>query len=480
MAIHRAYAYNPRPSPCRVLQIMSAPRLHFDAETLFALLRMSIPMVISQGAFALMIFTDRYFLAQLGPAHMAAALGGGVACYFSYSLFNGVLAYANALVAQYLGAGEPGKCSKVVTQGMLLTVACIPLLAVIALLMRQIFTAMQHSPEQAELEIIYYDIMMFCTFFTLVKVVLASFFSGIGNTRIVMICDVLGILINIPLAYGLIFGAFGLPEMGIAGAAWGTVLSSIFAVVIFLAFYLAHSNRVRFAINQSLVFDAGIIRRYLRLGFPSGVEMFLNVAAFNLFLLMFQGYGIAEAASATIVFNWDILSFVPLVGLSIAVMSLIGNAVGSGDMSRATAITTAGYMLGLGYSLILAITYVSFRNPLVEMFIFQDTEADAIRTLSRFMMVGLSCYVLCEGVLQVAAGVLRGAGDTHWVMYASVTLHWAMLVSQYFIIKVFELGPRVSWVGFVIMVLMIMVVFLYRLLGNRWRDPERLRAVMAE
>ena len=96
------------------------------------------------------------------------------------------------------------------------------------------------------------------------------------------------------------------------------------------------------------------------------------------------------------------------------------------------------------------------------------------------MMVGLSCYVLCEGVLQVAAGVLRGAGDTHWVMYASVTLHWAMLVSQYFIIKVFELGPRVSWVGFVIMVLMIMVVFLYRLLGNRWRDPERLRAVMAE
>ena len=290
----------------------------------------------------------------------------------------------------------------------------------------------------------------------------------------------LGILINIPLAYGLIFGAFGLPELGIAGAAWGTVLSSIFAVVIFLTFYLARSNRVRFAINQSLVFDAGIIRRYLRLGFPSGVEMFLNVAAFNLFLLMFQGYGIAEAASATIVFNWDILSFVPLVGLSIAVMSLIGNAVGSGDMSRATAITTAGYMLGLGYSLILAITYVSFRNPLVEMFIFQDTEADAIRTLSRFMMVGLSCYVLCEGVLQVAAGVLRGAGDTHWVMYASVTLHWAMLVSQYFIIKVFELGPRVSWVGFVIMVLMIMVVFLYRLLGNRWRDPERLRAVMAE
>ena len=152
---------------------MSVRRLHFDADTLFALLRMSIPMVISQGAFAIMIFTDRWFLAQIGPAHMAAALGGGVACYFSYSLFNGVIAYANALVAQYLGAGETGKCSKVVTQGVLLSIACIPLLAIIALLMRQIFAVMEHSPEQAELELVYYDIMMYCTFFTLVKVVLA-------------------------------------------------------------------------------------------------------------------------------------------------------------------------------------------------------------------------------------------------------------------------------------------------------------------
>jgi MATE family multidrug resistance protein len=137
-------------------------------------------------------------------------------------------------------------------------------------------------------------------------------------------------------------------------------------------------------------------------------------------------------------------------------------------------------VLGLGYSLVLASLYLVFRNPLVDMFIFQEEDARVIRELARFMMVGLSCYVLCEGVLQVAAGVLRGAGDTRWIMYASVALHWTMLVLQYFIIKVFERGPRVSWVGFVVMILMITVVFLWRLLGNRWRDPERLKAVMAE
>jgi MATE family multidrug resistance protein len=459
---------------------MSTRRLHFDAETLFTLLRMCVPMVISQGAFAVMIFTDRYFLAQLSPAHMAAALGGGVAWYFSFALFNGILAYANALVAQYLGADEPGKCSKVLTQGFLLSCACIPPLVLIGWGMRGIFAAMGHTPAQVELEVTYYTILMYCSFLTLVKVCLSSFFSGIGQTRVVMICDVIGIALNIPLSYALIFGSFGLPAMGMAGAAWGTVLSTAFTVGVFLVFYLARANRERFAIAASLVFDAGITRRYIRLGFPSGMEMFLNVAAFNLFLLMFQSYGIPAAAAATIVFNWDVLSFVPLLGLNIAVMSLIGRAVGSGDMSRTTAVTTSGYVLGLGYSLVLASLYLVFRNPLVDMFIFQEEDARVIRELARFMMVGLSCYVLCEGVLQVAAGVLRGAGDTRWIMYASVALHWTMLVLQYFIIKVFERGPRVSWVGFVVMILMITVVFLWRLLGNRWRDPERLKAVMAE
>jgi MATE family multidrug resistance protein len=455
-------------------------RLHFDTATLLQLLRLSIPMVISQGSFGMLIFTDRYFLGQIDPAHMAAAMGGGVACYFSYCLFNGIISYANALVAQYRGAGETEKCSKVVTQGVVLSVGCIPLMALIWFGMRQIFAAMGHSPVQAELELVYYDIMMLCTFPHLVKICLASFFSGIGSTRTVMICDVLQVLLNIPLAYGLIFGAFGLPEMGMAGAGWATVIASVLGVALFCVAYFAPANRRRYRIAESFRIDMGILRRYVRLGFPSGVELFLNIAAFNGFLLMFHSYGLAEAAAATIVFNWDILSFVPLLGLNIGVMTLVGHAVGSQDLSRVNAVMTSGYLLGIGYSVCLAICYVLFRGPLVEIFIVPGPEGPAIRELALFMMIGLSCYVLCEGVLQVIAGALRGAGDTRWIMVASVTLHWAMLISQFIMIRILGYGPRVSWWGFVIMILMITVVFGYRLLGNRWRDPERLKAVMAE
>jgi MATE family multidrug resistance protein len=452
----------------------------FNPDTLSRLIRMALPMVISQGAFAIMIFTDRWFLAQLSPTHMAAALGGGVAWYFTISLFIGILAYATALVAQYLGAEEFGKCSRVVTQGVIMSIACMPLFLVFAIFGRGMFTAMGHDPAQVVEEETYYTIMTLFGSLMLARTCMSSFFSGIGKTRIVMICDVSGIFFNIPLTWMLVFGKFGLPAMGIAGAAYGSIASMVFTMGLYLAFYLARQNREKFEIAKSFAFDKGISRRYLRLGFPSGMEMFLNIAAFNLFLLMFQSYGIPEAASATIVFNWDIFSFVPLLGLNIAIMSMIGRFVGAGDMTKTNEVTSAGYILGIGYSLLLCLLFIVFRNQLVELFIFYEDQAGEIRSLSRFMMIGLSCYVLCEGILQVAAGVLRGAGDTKWIMYASVSLHWAMLVSQFFIIKVWNYGPRVSWMAFVLMIFCICSVFLYRLWGNKWRDQDKLDAVMAE
>lgn len=452
----------------------------FNPDTLSTLIRMALPMVVSQGAFAIMIFTDRWFMAQISPTHMAAALGGGVAWYFTISLFNGILAYATALVAQYMGAQEFGKCSRVITQGVLMSIASLPLFLVLAFVGKGMFAAMGHDPAQVVEEETYYTIMTLFGSLMLARTCLSCFFSGIGRTSVVMICDVAGVLFNIPLTWALVFGQFGLPALGIAGAAYGSVTSMVFTLGLYLAFYLARENRQKFSIASSLIFDRGIARRYLRLGFPSGMEMFLNIAAFNLFLLMFQSYGIPEAASATIVFNWDILSFVPLLGLNIAIMSMIGRFVGAGDMTKTNEVTSAGYILGIGYSLMLCLLFIVFRNQLVEIFIFYEEQSEEIRSLARFMMIGLSCYVLCEGILQVAAGVLRGAGDTRWIMAASVSLHWAMLVLQFFIIKVWDFGPRVSWLAFVLMILAICVVFLARLWSNKWRDPDRLLAVMAE
>ena len=208
--------------------------------------------------------------------------------------------------------------------------------------------------------------------------------------------------------------------------------------------------------------------------------MFLNVAAFNLFLLMFQSYGVAQGAAAAIVFNWDILSYVPMVGLNIAVLSMIGRFVGSNDLARANEVISAGFVIGLSYSGLLALLYIVFRYPLVDLFAPPAGDFQEIRDLATFMMLGLASYAMADATIQVCGGVLRGAGDTRWVMWASVSLHWVMLVLQYFIILVWDYGPRASWLAFVVMILAIAAVFVARLRTGIWRDPERLRMVMAE
>jgi MATE family multidrug resistance protein len=195
---------------------------------------------------------------------------------------------------------------------------------------------------------------------------------------------------------------------------------------------------------------------------------------------MFQGYGVTEGAAAAIVFNWDILSFIPMIGLNVGIISLIGRFVGARDMTRVNEVMTAAFAVALTYAAVLAVTYSTLRYPLVEVFAPPSGDFTAIRELSAFMMIGLSSYVIADAVIIVCGGILRGAGDTRWLMVASVTLHWAMLVAQFFIIRVFDLSPKVSWWALVALVLAIALVYALRLKSGHWRDPDVLNKVMAE
>jgi MATE family multidrug resistance protein len=454
--------------------------LKIEKNTLSELMTIAYPMVVSQGAFAVMIFTDRYFMSLISPTHMAASLGGGVASFFCMSLFIGVLSYANALVAQYYGARDLEKCPRVVTQGLILCIGFIPLLLLIGYFVGNLFNLMGHAPEMEVLELKYFYILIWGSGIGLIKTCFASYFTGIAKTRVVMFADTIGVALNIPLTYVLIFGTWYFPELGIEGAAYATIICSVISLFVFMLFYFERHHRTKYKINDSFNLEIGILRRYMRLGIPSGIEMFLNVAAFNLFLLMYQSYGIAEAASAAIVFNWDIMSFVPMIGLNVALISMVGRFVGERNLDRMREVIVSGFLISLAYSSFLAFAFVVFREPLVAIFIVEGQHSSAILELSTFMMVGLASYVLADAIILVAGGVLRGAGDTQWLMWASVLLHWAMLLAQYVVIKILYLGPRTAWVVFVVMIILTAIVYLFRLRSGKWRSPEALARVMAE
>jgi MATE family multidrug resistance protein len=251
-------------------------------------------------------------------------------------------------------------------------------------------------------------------------------------------------------------------------------------MAVYLKFYLSAAHQRQFHVAESLRLDRGIMRRYLRLGMPAGLESFMNISSFNLFLLLFQTYGVVQGAAMAIVFNWDILSFIPMIGLNIGVMTLIGRFVGAGNMVRTNEVISSGFIIALFYSGLLALLFLVFRDPLVAVFTTPDHNFAEIHDLASHMMIGLVTYMLADATILICGGVLRGAGDTRWIMITSVTVHWAMLVVQYFVILVYGYGPLVSWWVFVAMLNILAGLYLARLLGGTWRQPDRLARVMAE
>lgn len=448
--------------------------------TLHRLFRLALPMMVSQGALALMFFADRFFLSRIGPVHVAASLGGGVSFWVCLCFFNGIVAYANAIVAQYYGRRDMQRCPQVVTQGIILSVLAQPLLWLLAWPAQYTFEWMGHAPQQVALERPFFLVLIGGGLLFLIKTVFASYFSGVGRTRVVMIADVIGVLLNVPLSYVLIFGKLGFPALGIIGAGIGTIIAAALTIAVYLAFYLNRIHAERFGVHKSLVYAPGIMRRYLRLGFPSGLEVFIGLGTFNVFLLLFQSYGIAEGAAMAIVFNWDMLSFVPLMGLNIALMSMTGRAVGAREMSRTNEVIGAGFVLGVSYSGVLAIIFVVFRESLLSVFATPGQDFTPIMLIGAPMMIGMATYVVADSLILVCSGVLRGAGDTRWLMIASVTIHIVMLTIQVLVILVWRLGPLTSWWVLVATLLCQAAIYLLRLLGQRWRAPERLASVMAE
>jgi multidrug resistance protein, MATE family len=206
----------------------------------------------------------------------------------------------------------------------------------------------------------------------------------------------------------------------------------------------------------------------------------MNISSFNLFLLLFQSYGVVQGAAMAIVFNWDMVSFIPMMGLNIGVMSLIGRFVGAGNMERANQVISSGFIMALGYSGLLAILFLVFRESLVGVFETQDGNFTAISELASHMMIGLTTYMLADATILIAGGALRGAGDTRWIMVTSISVHWLMLLAQYCVIVIYGFGPRVSWWVFVSMLILLALLYLRRLFGGTWRQPERLARIMSE
>jgi MATE family multidrug resistance protein len=418
-----------------------------------------------------MTFTDRLFLSRLGSEQMNAAMGGAVAMQMMMFFFIGLTGYTTALVAQYYGSGQKKMSGVASFQAILIALAAYPIILLCSPLSLHFFSYMHVPESQLPYQISYFNIVIYGVIFSILRNCLSCYFSGLGRTKVVMMAALASVLVNVVLDYIMIYGKLGFPAMGVSGAAIATIIGSITGLGVLAAVYFGRYNRENFDIMKSFKFNKVVMRKLLYFGYPAGLELFLNFLGFTVIIFMFHSRGTEVATATTIMFSWDMATFIPLLGIEIAVTSLVGRYMGAGDPETAHRAAMSGIKTGIFYSVVVLILFVTIPEKLAMVFRPQTHSLifDQALPIATSMIRIATLYVLAEAMMVALVGALRGAGDTHWTMIASVTFHWTFIPLLWVMFHVFNASAVMGWLALVILFLIFCFALYLRYRSGKWK-----------
>jgi MATE family multidrug resistance protein len=435
-------------------------------------LRMAAPLILSTGSWSLQIFVDRVFLSWYGRDALAACLPAGMLQFTFSSLFIGTVAYVNTFVAQYWGAGRPDRVGPAVWQGIYLGLASGVMILCLIPFSELFFVWAGHEPQMRALEAEYFRILCFMGP-GITGVAVSSFFSGRGDTRTVMWVNFLANGLNIVLDYAWIFGHWGFPEWGIRGAAWATVVSHLLIPVVFFALMMRPRYRDALHTLSGWRPEGALLRRLVRYGLPNGVQFMLEILGFTMFILLVGKLGTTALAATSVTFNVNTLAFLPMMGLGIAVSTLVGQYLGKERADLAERCTWSAVHLSLAYMLVMAAGYVFVPGLFLRPYISgADPEAfEQVWDMSVVLLRFVAFYCVFDALYIVFSAGVKGAGDTRFVLLTSVALGWLLMVlPTYLSIVTFRWGLYVAWIFISLYLFSGGLIFMFRFRGGKWKS----------
>jgi MATE family multidrug resistance protein len=442
------------------------------------LLRIAWPLIINSGTFAVLNFSDRLFLSNYGVTEFRASLPAGILFFTLVCGFMALAGFVNTFVAQMWGSGDKEGCAKATAQGILFALISIPLIILITPLGLWFLRLSGHGPEILALEEQYFTILMWCGGGMTMSSALSSFFSGRGRTSVIMICNIAANGINVLLNYLLIFGIGIFPELGIAGAGWATVIGSWLSPLIFALLYFSKPVNEEFKTWKNLRFDPWLFKRMLRFGFPSGVHWFLDVAAFTVFVLLVGRMGPVAHIASNIALSINLVAFMPMIGMGIAASVLVGQYLGRNQPDYAERVGWLAMKIGICYVLLIGISFILF--PGFYAGVFENNAGatvpyDELLKTVRILLVMLAIWGAADATALILSGALKGAGDTHFVLYFQASVAWGVLVvGQLVIVLWLKLNIFISWAWTVVYIVILGTGFFLRFRSGRWKRIDLL------
>jgi len=433
--------------------------------------RLAAPLILSMGSFTIMQFCDRVFLSRYSSVTIQAALPAGIMAHTLICFFQALAGYAGTFTAHYHGAKAKHECVRSTVQGLWLALASWPLILFLIPLGSWFMTLSSHAPEVLVAEKSYFVILMAGGIMVPLNSAIGGYFMGVGRTKINMFANGFGCLLNIVLNYIMIFGHCGVPQMGIAGSAYATLISGFTTCFIQLAIFFREQPIRDTGLAALLKIDTALMRRIIRFGTPSGMQLLMDIGAFALFIMLTGRLGDVSLAASNIAFSINNLAFAPLLGFGLATSTLVGQHQGARNPEAAERAGYTGLKMGLLYMCVIGATFVLFPKGYFELFRPKNASfsADDLLALGRTMLWLMTAWGLLDTITIVLSGALKGAGDTRFVMVYMVLGGWLILVPGTLLLL--HLGYSIIglWVWLAIYISVLAVGFWWRWQQGRWK-----------
>lgn len=447
------------------------------------LLRVALPLVLSSGSLSLMNVIDRIFLTWYSTDALAASTPAGLLHWTAMSLVIGTASCVTALIAQYEGAGRKDRVGAVVWQGVWLSLTAGLIFLAVVPLSPAIFRWAGHAPAVQKLEVEYFSVLCYGAIPMTLCSALSGFYSGRGRTMTVMWVNVGLALANILMDSILIFGWGPFPRLGMQGAAAATVISYVGASAAYFLLLRRRTERAEYGVWSKWRFDRELFGRLLKFGLPTGVHFFVDIAGFTLFLCLVGRLGPLCQQATNLAFNLNGLSFVPLMGLGTAVMSLVGRRVGEGRPELATRTVWWAFTLGGGWMLLFGMLYVFVPDIMLSPYAAgaKPEEFAAIRETAIVLLRYVALFAFFDAMIVVFSSAVRGAGDTRFPLIVMLITNWMIMLIPVAIAE--WLGRNTlsfSWTMCTLAVVIGGLGMIGRFLRGRWKGLSMIEKVHAD
>ena len=433
------------------------------------LLRLAWPVIVSRSTQVVVGLADALMVAHLGEAALAATTTGAMNSFALMIFPFGIVFIVSSFSSQLTGGGDAAGARRFGWYGLILAALAQLLTFALLPLLPQALGMFDYEPAVREGMQAYMTIRLLSTGAAVGIEALGNYYGGTGNTALQMKFNLVAMVLNVVLNWLLIDGHLGCPAMGVAGAAWGSTISTGVAFFGFFIVFLRHGRKVKLSPLRRAEFW-----RVLRFGLPSGFNWSFEFFAFLAFVnIVVAGLGTVSLAAFMAVIQINSLGFMPAFALGSAGAVLVGQAIGRGDKDAVPGILKLTFLITAAWMGLVGLTYAFAPDALMGPFRPEGANG------AQFLEIGAKILLL-SAIWQLfdAAGItigeaLRAAGDTAYAMWARGIIAWGVFVpGSWIMVRHYGGAEATATMWLVLYLFLLAVVLFLRFRSGAWRKIE--------